>query len=80
MGLLNLGGRGKTGAQRMAAEGEPPLALGEVAPQAGGESASFHQADDVLVRQAFGSDAAVLTRNGPEQGPAGDPPEPQPGL
>ena len=80
VGLLDLGGRGEAGAQRMAAEGEPPLALGQVAAQAGGERASLDQADDVLVRQAFGSDPAVLARYGPEQGPAGDPPEPQPGL
>ena len=34
----------------------------------------------MLVRQPLGSDAAVLARDGPEQGPAGDPPEPHPGL
>ena len=80
VGLLDLGRGGQAGAQRMAAEGKPALALGQIAAQARGERACLYQADDVLVRQAFGSDAAVLTRYGPEERPAGDPPEPQPGL
>src|ERR1700728_2204262 len=64
----------------MAAEGKAPLALGQVASQTGAERASLHQPHDVLVREPLGSDAAGLLRHGAEYGPAGDPPEPQPGL
>src|ERR1700722_9720539 len=80
MGLLDLGRGGQAGAQRMTAEGDPPLALRQVPAQAGGERARLHQADDMLVREPLRSDAAVLARHGAEQGAAGDPPEPQPGL
>src|ERR1700733_5045128 len=52
MGLLDLGRGSQAGAERMAAEREPPLALHQVPAQAGGERASFHQSDDVLVREA----------------------------
>ena len=51
MRLFDLGGRGQTGAQRMAAEGEPPFALGQIAAQPGGERACLNQADDMLVRE-----------------------------
>ena len=73
VGFLDLRGGREAGAQRMAAEGEPPLALGQVAPQAGGESACLYQAGRRACRSAaFGSDAAILARYGPEEGPAGD--------
>src|SRR3984957_160991 len=80
MGLLDRGRGGQAGAQRMATEGDPPLALRQVPAQAGGERAGLHQADDMLVREPLRSDATVLARHGPKQGAAGNQPEPQPGL
>jgi hypothetical protein len=66
VGLFDLGGGGKAGAERMAAEREPPFALGKVAAQAGGEGACLHQPDDVLVGEALQSDATVLAGDRPE--------------
>ena len=80
VGLLDLGGGGEAGAQRMAAEREPPLALGKVAAQAGGERACLDEPDDVLVGQPLPRNPAVLARDRPEQGTMADAAEPQPGF
>ena len=66
MGLFDLGGGGETGAERMAAEGEPPFALGQVAAQAGREGACLHQPDDVLVGQPLRRNPAILAGDRPE--------------
>src|SRR5580704_5098053 len=78
--LLDLGGGGETRAQRVAAEGEPPFALGKVAAQAGGEGACLDEPDDVLVGQPRPGNSAVLARDRPEQGTLADAAEPQPGF
>src|ERR1700733_12472147 len=80
LGLLNLGGGGEGRAERMPAEREPSLALGKIAPEAGGEGARLHQPDDVLVREALRSAPAVLARDRPEQGTMADAAEPHPGF
>jgi hypothetical protein len=69
VGFLDLGGGGEPGAERMAAEREPALALGKVAPEAGSERAFLDEPDDVLVGQPRPRNPAVLARDRPEQGP-----------
>src|SRR3984957_20779475 len=78
--LLDLSGGGEAGAQRMAAEGEPPLALGKVAAQAGGEGAFLDETDDVLVGQPRPRNPAVLPSDRPEEGTMGDAAEPHPSF
>ena len=67
MRLLDLRRGGEAGAQRMAAEGEPSFALGQIAANAGGERGFLHQTGDMLVGQPLGGDAAVLARDRPKQ-------------
>ena len=68
------------GAQRVAAEREAPLALGQGAPQAGGKGAFLDQPDDMLVGQPRPRNPAVLTPDRPEQGSMADAAEPHPGF
>ena len=80
MGFLDLGGGGKAGAQRVAAEREAPLALAKVATEAGGECACLDEPDDMLVGQPLPRNPAILARDRPEEGTMADAAEPQPGF
>ena len=80
VGLLDLGRGGEAGAERMAAERQPPLALGQVAAQAGGEGAFLDETDDVLVGQPRPRNPAVLPSDRPEQGTMADAAEPHPSF
>ena len=55
MRLLDLRRRGEPGAQRMAAEGAPSFALGQIAANAGGQRRFLHQSGDMFVGQALGA-------------------------
>ena len=78
--LLNLGGGGEAGAQRVAAERQATLAFGKIAAQARGERACLDKPDDVLVGQPLPRNPAVLARDRPKEGTMADAAEPQPGL
>ena len=71
VGLLDLGRGGEAGAQRMAAEREPPLALAKVAAKAGGQGACLDEPHDVLVGQPLPRDPAVLASDWTEEGTMG---------
>ena len=80
VGFLDLGGGGEAGAQRVASEREPPLALGQIATEAGGERACLDEPDDVLVGQPRPGNPAVLAGDRAEDGTMADAAKPQPGF
>src|SRR5580704_1737411 len=80
MGLLDLGGGGETGAERMATEREASLALRQVAAQAGGERAFLDEPDNMLVGQPPARNPTTLAGNRPKEGAMTDAAEPHPGF
>ena len=70
--LVGLGGCGEAGPQRMPGEFLPPLGLGKVPPNPGGERGTLHQPGDVLVGQPVGPRLLAAARNPPEQRPMCD--------
>ena len=76
--LVDLGGGGEAGAQRMAGEFSRPLAFRKIAAHPGGERGAFDQPGDVLVRETLGADR--LADDAAEQRPVGDLCEFQPGI
>ena len=67
--LVDLGGRGQAGAQRVSGELVPPFALGQIAAHARRHRGSLDQPGDVLVDHPLGADRLAVAEHAAEQRP-----------
>lgn len=78
--LLDVGRRGKSGAQRLAREQQRPLPFREIGGDAGGDRHLLDQAGDVLVGEPFDVDGLVVLEDAAEQGSTCDAAKADPAL
>lgn len=78
--LLDVGRRGKSGAQRVAREQQRPLPFREIGGDAGGDRHLLDQAGDVLVGEPFDVDGLVVLEDAAEQGSTCDAAKADPAL